>query len=205
MENVDSRCGCGFREDRITDRGFHCFPSSPQSVTYHAQLHGTYNANASDLIFTLQDWVSEGVTIIPVQFLPLTVSSVCAVSSSVPTENCPGEATPTPASTSATTVIVAVSVAVSIAVIFIIVIAVLIAFYIRHRIRHRIRQRHSTVSLNSVSIILEYTASISHHYRLPLPPIEQNPNNAAIEQAEYEDVVIFTRSKIKSCCLQNYY
>ena len=85
-------CGYDFREDRITDRVFQCFPSSPLSVTYHAQLHGTLNANATDLFAAIQEWVSPSVTI-PIQLLPLTVSSVCAVISSIPLEHCPGEVT----------------------------------------------------------------------------------------------------------------
>ena len=83
-----SRCGCNFREDRIIDGVFYCFSSSPQSVIYHAQLHGTRNANITELTVVLEDWVSFGVTI-PVRFLPLTVSSMCAVSSSSPLEHCP--------------------------------------------------------------------------------------------------------------------
>ena len=87
-----SRCGCDFSEDRITDRVFECFSSSPQSVTYHAQLHGTLNANVSKLIADMQEWLSTGVTI-PVQFLPLAVSSMCAVNSRTPLEHCSSEAT----------------------------------------------------------------------------------------------------------------
>ena len=90
MENILSRCGCNFREDRITNGVFECFSSSPESVTYYAQLHGTRNANITKLIGALEDWVSSpsGVTI-PVDFLPLKVSSMCAVSSSSPLEHCP--------------------------------------------------------------------------------------------------------------------
>ena len=127
-------CGCDFREDRITDSVFQCFPSSPQSVTYHAQLHGTLNANVSGLIAAIEEWVSTGVTI-PVQFLPLTVSSVCAVSSSVPLEHCPGEVVttdPSSVSDSATLVIIAVSVPVAI-VITAVTVFIIAILYIQHR------------------------------------------------------------------------
>ena len=87
VENILPHCGCDFREDRITDRVFQCFPSSPQSVTYHAQLHGTLNANASELIRDIEDWVSTGVTV-SIQLLPLIVSSVCAVSPHAPIQQC---------------------------------------------------------------------------------------------------------------------
>ncbi len=95
VENVALRCGCGFREDCITDRVFQCFPSSPQSVTYHAQLHGTLNANVTELFTAIEEWISSGLTI-RVQFLPLTLSRVCVVSSSFPPEPCPDELTTDP-------------------------------------------------------------------------------------------------------------
>ncbi len=89
VENVNDRCECAFSEDRITNGVFQCFPSSPRSVTYHAQLHGTLNANITELFTILKEWLSSGATI-PVQLLPLTVSSVCAVSST-PLEHCPDD------------------------------------------------------------------------------------------------------------------
>ena len=90
VKNVVPRCGCDFREDRITDSVFQCFPSSPQSVTYHAQLHGTLNANVLELIAAIEEWVSSGVTI-QIELQSLTVSIACAVNSSTPIELCPGE------------------------------------------------------------------------------------------------------------------
>ncbi len=150
VANVVPRCGCAFSEDRIVDRVFQCFPSSPQSVTYHAQLHGTLNANASELFIAIQEWLSTDVTI-PVQLLPLTVSSVCAVSSSTPMEDCPGEMTTDPSSTpeatsssnaSSATVIVAVSVGIILALIIMLTVLIIAIFYVRHR--------HATVNLKNV-------------------------------------------------------
>ena len=69
-------CGCDFTTDRVTDRLFLCYPSSPQSVTYQAQLHGTLQTPVTDLITLLQKWAISGVTI-PVQLLFLKVESSC--------------------------------------------------------------------------------------------------------------------------------
>ena len=71
------RCTCDFTADRLTDRVFLCHPSSPQSVTYQAQLHGTLQAPVTDLITMMEEWASSGDTI-PVQFLPLKLEGVCA-------------------------------------------------------------------------------------------------------------------------------
>ena len=142
-DNVASRCGCDFREDRITNRVFRCFPSSPQFVTYHAQLHSTHNANASELISILQDWASAGATF-PVQLLPLTVSSVCEVGA-MPLEHCPGEAlttmpahhTLTPAPSLATppliTIIAGTGVVVFLIITIVIAMIIIVAMVVRSR------------------------------------------------------------------------
>ena len=77
VENIDRLCGCGFSDDRITDGVFLCSPTSPQTVTYRAQLHSTRNTNVSQLLKNLQEWVSPGTTV-TVQVVPLDVMGVCA-------------------------------------------------------------------------------------------------------------------------------
>ena len=76
-----SRCACVFTADQLTDRVFLCHPSSPQSVTYRAQLHGTLQATVTDLITIIEEWVSSG-DVIPVQFLPLKLDGACTSFSS---------------------------------------------------------------------------------------------------------------------------
>ena len=93
VNNVASRCGCDFTEDRITHRVFQCFPSSSNTVTYHAQLHGILQANVSYLLTALEEWATS-VNTIAVQFLPLSVESFCTVFSNSPLELCPGDMTP---------------------------------------------------------------------------------------------------------------
>ena len=77
VEFMADRCACDFTADRLTDRVFLCHPSSPQSVTYQAQLHGTLQAPVTDLITLIEEWASSGDTI-PVQFLPLKLDGACA-------------------------------------------------------------------------------------------------------------------------------
>ena len=83
-----TRCGCGFTESHITERTFHCFPSFPQSVTYHGQLCGTQDNDAVELVSDIQEWVSSDVSI-PIQFISLSVEEFCAVASSTAVEQCP--------------------------------------------------------------------------------------------------------------------
>ena len=77
VEFMAGRCACAFTADRLTNRVFLCHPSSPQSVTYQAQLHGTLQAPVTDLFTLIEEWASSGDTI-PVQFLPLKLNGACA-------------------------------------------------------------------------------------------------------------------------------
>ena len=74
-----ANCGCDFTTDRVTDRLFLCYPSSPQSVTYQAQLHGTFQTPITDLATQLQEWAFSSATI-PVQLLPLQLEGACVSS-----------------------------------------------------------------------------------------------------------------------------
>ena len=85
VQFVATNCDCDFTADRLTDRVFLCHPSSPQSITYQAQLHGTLQAPVADLIAMIQEWSSSGGTI-PVQLLPLTLNGACVSSSSYTVE-----------------------------------------------------------------------------------------------------------------------
>ena len=62
----------------MTQRGFQCFPSSPQSVTYRAELQGTREASVEDLLQDMQQWIQDGASF-PVQLQILTVDSSCDV------------------------------------------------------------------------------------------------------------------------------
>ena len=85
VQFVATNCDCDFTANRLTDRVFLCHSSSPQSITYQAQLHGTLQASVADLITMIQEWSSSGGTI-PVQLLPLTLNGACVSSSSYTVE-----------------------------------------------------------------------------------------------------------------------
>ena len=88
INNIDPRCGCVLNEYHFTNRGFQCFPSSPQAVTYHVELHGTHQASVSELIVYLEEWISSEITI-SVQFLILSIDESCTVEvSSIAEEEC---------------------------------------------------------------------------------------------------------------------
>ena len=143
LEFMVSRCGCDFTADQLTDRVFLCPPSSPQSVTYQVQLHGTLQAPVTDLITLMEEWASSVVTI-PVQFLPLIVDGGCAslsseveceviettqtkeMTSSKVTESTPTEDRTTPVLAGVVVVIVVVIVG-----IVVVVIVIIITVYVR--------------------------------------------------------------------------
>ena len=73
-------CNCDFTSDHLTNRVFLCDSSSPQSVSYQTQLHGTLQANVSQLITILQQWISSGTKLITVQVSLLKIDDLCIVS-----------------------------------------------------------------------------------------------------------------------------
>ena len=88
INNIDPHCGCVLNEDHFTNRGFQCFSSSPQAVTYRAELHGTLQASVPELIVYLEEWISSEATI-SVQFLILSIDESCTVEvSSTAEEEC---------------------------------------------------------------------------------------------------------------------
>ena len=76
---VSSSCGCGFTSDHLTDSVFLCSSSSPNSVTYQAQLHGTPQANVSQLMNIITEELYKEKMSIKVQFSLLFFENICIV------------------------------------------------------------------------------------------------------------------------------
>ena len=76
VRTISSSCGCGFSSSHLTDSVFLCSSSSPNSVTYQAQLHGTPQANVSQLIDIVKE---ERKMSIKVQFSVLSIQKICIV------------------------------------------------------------------------------------------------------------------------------
>ncbi len=74
------QCQCSIDVDTtITNGGFQCFPDSPESVTYRAQVHGTSEVVASDFIRIIENWLTTGPSLnVKAQFL--NVHTSCQVS-----------------------------------------------------------------------------------------------------------------------------
>ena len=77
VSTLSSSCGCGFTSGHLTDSVFLCSSSSPNSVTYQAQLHGTPQANVSQLVKTIEEEIFKGRMSIKVQFFVLLVENIC--------------------------------------------------------------------------------------------------------------------------------
>ena len=79
VQAVSSTCGCDFTSDHLTDSVFLCSSSSPNSVTYQAQLHGTPQANASQLAEIIHDEFYTKRKSVYVLFSLLPVVDYCKV------------------------------------------------------------------------------------------------------------------------------
>ena len=72
-------CGCEFTSGHLTDSVFLCSSSSPNSVTYQALLHGTPQANVSQLIKIIEEEILERRIYIKVQLSVLFIENTCIV------------------------------------------------------------------------------------------------------------------------------
>lgn len=59
-------------------RGFQCFASSPDAVTYRAQLHATTNTTVQELLRIIEQWVHSGKSL-TIQLRLTVVDSSCDV------------------------------------------------------------------------------------------------------------------------------
>ena len=79
MSAVSSLCGCEFTSGHLTDSVFLCSSSSPNSVTYQALLHGTPQANVSQLIKIIEEEIFERRIYNKVQLSLLFIENICIV------------------------------------------------------------------------------------------------------------------------------
>ena len=79
VSTVSFNCGCHFTSDHLTDSIFLCSSSSPNSVNYQAQLHGTPRANVSELIKIIEEEMFRRRMSIRVQFSLLFIENICIV------------------------------------------------------------------------------------------------------------------------------
>ena len=76
---VSSSCGCDINSDHLTDSVFLCTSSSPNSVTYQAQLHGTLQANVYQLAEIIQEEFYTKRKSVRIHFSVLPVVEYCIV------------------------------------------------------------------------------------------------------------------------------
>ena len=132
--------------DRIRNEGFQCFPSSPDAVTYRAELHGTLEATVPDLIEDIAQWLSSGASI-SAQLQRLTIDSSCSVAITSFNENecrntvtmtttvTENEGSTTSVSQNYTGVVVGVAIGVIVAIAVAITIIILVIVILHHKNR----------------------------------------------------------------------
>ena len=75
QREIDNHCQCGYTGQHLSDGEFQCLGNSDEA-TYRARLNGTADANSSELIITIEEWISGDVSIV-VGGVRLTVDSEC--------------------------------------------------------------------------------------------------------------------------------
>lgn len=87
-QEVIMRCGCGLTPQDITLGEFQCL-SNPQEVTYRAKIRGTTAVDSSELVSSIEQWITIGTPALHVQGEILEIDSSClpvTISSSTDTE-----------------------------------------------------------------------------------------------------------------------
>ena len=69
---------CGFTDAFIDKQSFSCYSDSPSFVTYRARLEGTSLTDSDHFISLIEQWVSDGASVIVTEVL-LKVDSKCSV------------------------------------------------------------------------------------------------------------------------------
>ena len=64
VDNINSRCGCGFTADRILNGAFQCFGSNADSVTFRAHLVGLADVTSTTLATYVAEWVAMDPTVL---------------------------------------------------------------------------------------------------------------------------------------------
>ncbi len=75
---MDELCGCGFSTSLLSEEFIDCFDDSPDHVTYRAVVTGTESMSVVEIASLIEEWVSEGGSII-VQSTRLGLTSSCPV------------------------------------------------------------------------------------------------------------------------------
>ena len=64
LSEVRLCCQCSLRSNKVIANGrFLCFIDTPQFVTYRAEIHGTMEVSALDLISCIEKWLASGAVL----------------------------------------------------------------------------------------------------------------------------------------------
>ena len=77
QREIEGRCQCGFTGQHLSVGEFQCL-GNPNEATYRARLNGTADANSSELIMIIEQWISGDVSIL-VGGVRFSIDSTCFV------------------------------------------------------------------------------------------------------------------------------
>ena len=105
LDAINGLCSCGLVADRLTESLLHCFPSSEQTVTFRAEIHGTIMMTASQLTMLMERWIGNDPSV-NVLSVALNVDGTCDV---VINSRSDGEQCALPSSSPSSTPIIAIA------------------------------------------------------------------------------------------------
>ena len=127
VQKTEELCQCGLSADRITEGAFQCFMNSDQQVTFRARIHGTAQANSSQLITYIEQWVATE-TSIAVQRVRIRVDTCPVAITTFDDPECAQTSLPTSDNTAAIISGVVVTV-----VVIVVTIAVVVIFVMKNK------------------------------------------------------------------------
>ena len=182
--------------DRIRKEGFQCFPSSPDAVTYRAELHGTLDTTVHDMIEYIGAWLSSDASI-SVQLQRLTIDSTCSVTiGSFDESECKATVSVTGDRESSDTTVVGISIGGVAAVVVVLIIgAAAVIIYLRFKNFHA---TFKTTNNEQVIILLIFNNKIIlSFYRdagnVQMSILNLNSVNTE-EQHDYEDLTKYNEA-----------
>ena len=128
VQKTEQLCQCGLSTDRITEGAFQCFMNSDQQVTFRARIHGTAQANSSQLITYIEQWVTTE-TSIAVQRVRIRVDTCPVAITTFDDPECAQTSLPTSDNTAA----IISGVIVALVVIVVITISVVVIFVMKNK------------------------------------------------------------------------
>ena len=139
---------CTLTSNHFTSSGFHCFPASPQAVTFRARLHATQTASSSTLLNLISSWTKQGGVLLESGFQASVDGSCSLEVSSLDAEECMEGVVTTPPLAGGVPGVPAV-VVISVSAVVGCLLVLLVALLVSVLIWSACRRRHASITMET--------------------------------------------------------